>query len=56
MSIVVFDIGGSAVKFGLWQEDALTGKGSFGTPKTWNAMKAADEKSVFDGLGGCRFD
>nr|WP_321292022.1 ROK family protein [uncultured Trichococcus sp.] len=47
MSIVVFDIGGSAVKFGLWQEDALAGKGSFETPKTWNAMK--DEmKSVFD--------
>ena len=49
MSIVVFDIGGSAVKFGLWQEDALTGKGSFGTPKTWNAMKA-EMKSVFDGF------
>ena len=26
MSIVVFDIGGSAVKFGLWQEDALAEK------------------------------
>ena len=49
MSIVVFDIGGSAVKFGLWQGDALTGKGSFGTPKTWNAMKA-EMKSVFDGF------
>lgn len=49
MSIVVFDIGGSAVKFGLWKEAALAGKGSFGTPKTWNAMK--DEmKSVFDGF------
>jgi predicted NBD/HSP70 family sugar kinase len=48
MSIVVFDIGGSAVKFGLWQEDALAGKGSFETPKTWNALKA-EMKSVFDG-------
>lgn len=48
MSIVVFDIGGSAVKFGLWQEDALSGKGSFETPKTWNELKA-EMKSVFDG-------
>ena len=48
MSIVVFDIGGSAVKFGLWQEDALAGKGSFETPKTWNELKA-EMKSVFDG-------
>lgn len=49
MSIVVFDIGGSAVKFGLWQEDALSGKGSFETPKTWNELKA-EMKSVFDGF------
>ncbi|WP_107994985.1 ROK family protein [Trichococcus paludicola] len=48
MSIVVFDIGGSAVKFGLWQEDALSGKGYFETPKTWNELKA-EMKSVFDG-------
>ena len=49
MSIVVFDIGGSAVKFGLWQEDALAGKGSFETPKTWNAMKN-EMKAVFNGF------
>ena len=49
MSIVVFDIGGSTVKFGLWQEDALAEKGSFETPKTWNAMKA-EMKSVFAGF------
>lgn len=49
MSIVVFDIGGSAVKFGLWQEAALAGKGSFETPKSWGAMKA-EMKSVFDGF------
>lgn len=49
MSIVVFDIGGSAVKFGLWQGDALSGKGSFETPKSWGAMKN-EMKSVFDGF------
>lgn len=49
MSIVVFDIGGSAVKFGLWKEAALSGKGSFETPKSWDAMKN-EMKSVFDGF------
>ena len=39
MGIVVFDIGGSAVKFGLWSEDELIGKGSFKTPKSWENMK-----------------
>ena len=49
MRIVVFDIGGSAVKYGLWQDEALSRKGSFETPKSWNAMKN-EMKSVFDGF------
>lgn len=39
MSIVVFDIGGSAVKFGLWENEGLSNKGSFYTPKNWDDMK-----------------
>ncbi|CZQ87971.1 ROK family protein [Trichococcus ilyis] len=49
MSIVVFDIGGSSVKYGSWQGDVLVGKGSFETPKSWDAMKN-EMKSVFDGF------
>ena len=39
MSIVVFDIGGSAVKYGLWENGDLSNKASFTTPKSWNDMK-----------------
>lgn len=39
MSIVVYDIGGSAVKFGLWENENLINKGSFITPENWNDMK-----------------
>lgn len=39
MSIVVFDIGGSAVKYGLWENESLSNKASFTTPKSWNDMK-----------------
>ncbi|MGS2780091.1 ROK family protein [Robertmurraya sp. GLU-23] len=40
MSLVVFDIGGSAVKYGVWDSEEITGKGSFVTPATWEEMKA----------------
>lgn len=39
MSIVVFDIGGSAVKFGLWENERLSSQGSFFTPGSWEDMK-----------------
>lgn len=39
MSIVVFDIGGSAVKYGLWENESLSNKASFTTPKSWKDMK-----------------
>ena len=39
MSIVVFDIGGSAVKYGLWENESLSNKASFTTPKSWEDMK-----------------
>lgn len=47
MGMVVFDIGGSAVKYGFWQDDVLDGKGSFPTPDSWEAMKA-EMCRVFD--------
>lgn len=39
MAILAFDIGGSAVKYGIWNEDQLIGKDKFKTPKTWEEMK-----------------
>ncbi|WP_424685769.1 ROK family protein [Enterococcus sp.] len=37
--IVVFDLGGSAVKFGIWQDNHLTNQGQFTTPTTWGKLK-----------------
>lgn len=47
MGIVVFDIGGSAVKFGLWKDEHLIRKGSFCTPENWKDMKA-EMRSVYN--------
>ena len=40
MAILVFDMGGSAVKYGVWSQDSLVSKGKFITPNTWEEMKA----------------
>ena len=40
MAILVFDMGGSAVKYGVWVQDSLVSKGKFTTPSTWQEMKA----------------
>ncbi|HAB95683.1 MAG TPA: ROK family protein [Enterococcus sp.] len=39
MAILVFDMGGSAVKYGVWSQDSLVSKGKFTTPNTWEEMK-----------------
>jgi len=39
MAILVFDMGGSAVKYGVWAQDSLVSKGKFTTPNTWEEMK-----------------
>lgn len=38
MAILAFDLGGSAVKYGIWKDEALSGKGKFTTPGTWEEM------------------
>lgn len=40
MAILVFDMGGSAVKYGVWSQDSFVSKGKFSTPNTWEEMKA----------------
>lgn len=40
MAILVFDMGGSAVKYGVWSQDSLVSKGKYTTPNTWEEMKA----------------
>lgn len=37
--ILIFDIGGTAVKYGWWQENTLIEKGSFTTPASWEEMQ-----------------
>lgn len=39
MAILAFDIGGSAVKYGIWTQNDLVDKSKFKTPKTWEEMK-----------------
>jgi len=39
MAILTFDIGGTSVKYALWENEELSSKNSFKTPKTWEEMK-----------------
>lgn len=39
MNILTYDLGGSSVKYGIWNNEQLTHRGSFSTPKTWQEMK-----------------
>lgn len=53
--ILAIDIGGSAIKSGLWENEALTELPSYPTPKTWDEMKAylkllVDEHQITDGV------
>lgn len=58
MSLLVMDIGGSSVKFAVWEKEQLVDKGSFVTPKTWDEMKQEmvqlkgkmDAKYTIDGV------
>ncbi len=38
MGILVFDFGGSAVKYGCWDGKEIKGKGQFATPESWEEM------------------
>lgn len=40
MTILAFDIGGSAVKFGVWDNEQLENQSSFETPNDWETMKS----------------
>ncbi len=40
MAILLFDWGGSAIKYGVWQQGALADTGSVKTPASWPEMKA----------------
>ncbi|WP_413538568.1 ROK family protein [Enterococcus malodoratus] len=53
--ILAIDIGGSAIKSGLWENEALTELPSYPTPKTWDEMKAylkllVEEHKITDGV------
>ena len=53
--ILAIDIGGSAIKSGLWENDELTELPSFETPKTWDEMKAylkslVEEHQITEGV------
>ncbi|MGG5371943.1 hypothetical protein IGI67_003614 [Enterococcus sp. AZ196] len=39
-ALLVLDVGGTSVKYGVWKNNRLGNCASFETPKTWAAMKA----------------
>lgn len=39
MNLLVFDVGGTSVKYGLWQNEQLSKIQSFPTPATWEELK-----------------
>ncbi|MGX7417916.1 ROK family protein [Carnobacterium gallinarum] len=39
MAILAFDMGGTAVKYGVWLDNQLTAQGNFPTPTTWEELK-----------------
>ncbi|MBP2100704.1 ROK family protein [Enterococcus rivorum] len=41
MNILAFDLGGTAVKHGIWNGKDIVDKGQFKTPETWSEMKAS---------------
>lgn len=56
MKILCFDMGGTAVKYGLWSDEQLSQTNSFPTPTTWKEMKAAlyevfQKFAPVDGIG-----
>lgn len=53
--ILAIDIGGSAIKSGIWEADSLNELSSFTTPDTWDEMKAhlkslVEEHQITDGV------
>ncbi|MGM0125042.1 ROK family protein [Enterococcus sp. AZ194] len=57
MGLLVFDFGGSAVKYGYWNGKALEKQNQFTTPASWEEMKVQLKKVAdqmdqpFDGVG-----
>ncbi|MFS0782170.1 ROK family protein [Bacillus sp. 1P06AnD] len=50
MAILVFDIGGTSVKYAIWEKDGLSQNGFFQTPGKWEDMK----KQILDVK--CKFE
>ncbi|WP_080145472.1 ROK family protein [Marinilactibacillus piezotolerans] len=58
MSLLAFDIGGTSVKYAIWDEDQLKEKGSFFTPDSWDQLKSLlvqtkvsfQERFIIDGV------
>lgn len=50
MTILAFDIGGTSIKYGIWEEEKLSHKGNVKTPPSWEEMKQTlkEIKTKFD--------
>lgn len=51
MGIIAFDIGGSAVKYGVYEADELQAKGKFTTPTDWETMLTQLEGGLYTDAG-----
>ena len=50
MTLAVFDIGGSAVKYGKWENQTLSETGQFKTPETLTAMQDEMKKVLISSV------
>ncbi len=50
MTLAVFDIGGSAVKYGKWENQTLSETGQFKTPETLTAMQDEMKKGLISSV------
>lgn len=56
MKFLCFDLGGTSVKYGIWENEAIIKNNSFNTPETWEEMKQSllkisTEYPDVDGIG-----
>ncbi|NLB98540.1 MAG: ROK family protein, partial [Lactobacillales bacterium] len=49
MALAVFDIGGTAVKYGIWSDDQIEQQDKFQTPDNWEQMKV-ELSRIFNAL------
>lgn len=56
MTLVVFDLGGTSVKHGIWHQHTLSETGAFSTPETYEGLVSAIQNILDDSIKTNRID